>query len=49
MILVSFLAVIACSPAFAGAEAGNHRQDPARVGEKFLIFAERSCAFTSDN
>jgi formylglycine-generating enzyme required for sulfatase activity len=29
MILVCFLAVIACSAAFAGAEAGNYRQGQA--------------------
>jgi hypothetical protein len=41
MILVSSLAVIACSPAFAGTEAGNHPQDPARVGGKIFDFLQK--------
>ena len=39
MILVCFLAVIACSAAFAGAEAGNYRQGPAGA----RAAAERRC------
>jgi hypothetical protein len=38
---VSLLALIACSAAFAGAEAGNHRQGLARVGEKFFGFCRK--------